>query len=451
MIRNAITGRYLQEAARVGFGAEELPAAARAGVDLQATTYFGRCLGRPAFVSHQERLVLQDDLNHLHAALAALPDRLFNGDLAAFARAAGMTDPQVEAILRVPSKQPTRLARADLYHDGTAFQLMELNIGSTVGGMDNALVNRVGMTLPFLADFVGSNNLSWVDTLAELAALLIAEAGTLPGQRPLVIVVDMPDKLHLYESLLLTSGAELGRLGVDFLPVQLDQLRITDGGVWWQDRRVDLIYRLFLVEDFLEPGTPQLLEPLMRAVERGAVGLFSPLDTELYGSKAALAMLSDEANRHLLTAAELTSLDRLLPWTRMVRHEAVTVDGESVDLHEYALAQREELVLKPAMMHGGLGVVLGWQLDDTQWRAQLEAATDGPYVLQRRIRAVPEPFPTADGVVPMLLIWGAFTLGDGRYGGALVRGTTDLTGSVLNGTGGATLSCCFHEELPSPQ
>lgn len=450
MFRNAITERYLEDAANAGFGAGELPDAARAGVDLQATTYFGRCLGRPAFVSDEERLILEQDLNHLHSALAALPGRLFGGDMAAFARAAGMTDAQAEAIQRVPSKEPTRLARADLYHDGTAFRLMELNIGSTVGGMDNALVNRAAMALPFLADFVKANGLSYVDTLAELAELLATEAGTPHGERTLVIVVDMPDKLHIYESLLVTSAGELAKHGIDFLPVQLDRLRIADGGVWFEDRKVDLIYRLFLVEDYLEPGTPALLDPLMCAVERGDVAMYSPLDTELYGSKAALAMLSDEANRHLLDPAELASLDRLLPWTRMVRHETVTVDGRPVDLHEYAVAQREELVLKPAMMHGGLGVVLGWQLDDDQWRAQLAAANDGPYVLQQRIRAVPEPFPTADGVQPMLLIWGAFTLHDGRYGGALVRGTTDLTGSVLNGTQGATLSCCFHEDPQSP-
>lgn len=450
MTRNAITARYLDAVERAGFGAGELIEAARAGVDLQATTYFGRCLSRPAFVSHEERLVLERDLNHLHSALAALPDRLFGGDLAAFARAAGMNDAQVEAILRVPSKEPTRLARADLYHDGTAFRLMELNIGSTVGGMDNALVNRAAMALPFLADFVTGNNLSHVDTLGELAELLAAAAGTPQGERTLAIVVDMPDKLHIYESLLLTSAGELARHGIDFLPVQLDRLRIGDGGVWFGERRVDLIYRLFLVEDYLEPGTPALLDPLMCAVERGDVAMYSPLDTELYGSKAALAMLSDEANRHLLDPVELESLDRLLPWTRMVRHDLVTVDGQQVDLHEYAVAQREELVLKPAMMHGGLGVVLGWQLDDDEWRKQLDAANDGPYVLQRRIRAVPEPFPAADGgTEPMLLIWGAFTLGDGRYGGALVRGTTDLTGSVLNGTGGATLSCCFHEPGPA--
>ncbi len=187
----------------------------------------------------------------------------------------------------------------------------------------------------------------------------------------------------------------------------------------------------------------------MRAVERGDVPMFSPLDNELYGSKAALAMLSDERNRHLLEPAELVSLDRLLPWTRIVRDGEVTVDGELVDLYEYAAAAREDLILKPGMMHGGAGVVLGWQLDTDEWLDQVRAAGDGSYVIQKRLRAAPELFPTAEGLRQMILIWGAFTLGGGAFGGALVRGTTDLSGAVLNGTGGATLSCCFHEEPPA--
>ncbi len=55
-----------------------------------------------------------------------------------------------------------------------------------------------------------------------------------------------------------------------------------------------------------------------------------PAGLRAFGSKAALAMLSDQRNRHLFTAAELASLDRILPWTRMVRPGPVTLeDGQT--------------------------------------------------------------------------------------------------------------------------
>ena len=111
-------------------------------------------------------------------------------------------------------------------------------------------------------------------------------------------------------------------------------------------------------------------------------------------------MLSDEANRHLCTAAELASLDRLLPWTRMARSGPVTVDGERVDVLEYATAQRENLILKPTAMHGGLGVTAGWLTDAQAWDERLRASLDGPWVLQRRVRPVPELFPGDGGLEP---------------------------------------------------
>ena len=73
--------------------------------------------------------------------------------------------------------------------------------------------------------------------------------------------------------------------------------------------------------------------------------------------------------------------------------------GARVDLRDYAIAHREELILKPTLLHGGAGVVPGWHRETTRqaWAEQLRAAMDGPYVLQRRIRPVPELFPTLDG------------------------------------------------------
>lgn len=443
MSRNTVTDHYLDELARRGVDADELPAAAHAAADLGPTSYGGRCLTRPAFLDGRERELLENDLGNLHSALTALPERLFGGDLAAFARAAGMTEPQVTAVLRGRAAAPTRLTRADLYHDGTDFRLMELNIGSTVGGLDNAVLNRAVLTHPVLAEFTAANGLSYVDTMAELAGMLLTEYATDSGRPPLFAAVDWPESFATLEPQLRASAATLGALGVEVIPCHLGQLQISGGRVRLAGRTVDVVYRVFMIEDLLSPEAPALVDPVLRAVERGEVAMFAPMDAELYGSKAALAMLSDEANRHLHDPAELASLDRLLPWTRMVRDEPVSVDGERVQLRDFAVQRREELVLKPTMMHGGLGVVLGWQADADGWARALRAATDGPYVLQRRIRAAPEPFPAAGGTEQQLINWGVFTVSHG-YGGAIVRGSTDLGGGVLNSAGGATLGCCFH-------
>ncbi len=444
MTRNALTELYLEESARLGPSPDELVRLVRSEVDLAATMYQDGCLSRPVLLTAGEHAELTDDLVNLHAALTTLPDRLFGGDLAAFATAVGMTGTQVTGILRGRGDAPTRLGRADLYHDGSSFRLLELNMGSTVGGLDNAVLNQAVTTHPFIADFVARHRLTYPDTMAELAHTLLSECKVSSGERPLVAAADWPDSFVTLEPRLRHSAAQLAPLGVDIVPCHLGQLSIKDDLVWLDGRKVDLLYRIFMVEDLLDPRAPELIDPVLRAADRGAVRIFTPMDSELYGSKGALAMLSDEENRGLFSAAELASLDRLLPWTRMVRAGDVTVHGERVDLREYALARREELILKPTLLHGGSGVLPGWLTEPAEWASRVDAAMGRPFVLQERIRPEPELFLTEDGPRPHVLNWGVFLCTRG-YGGAIARGTTDLAGGLVNVASGATATCCFRE------
>ena len=446
---NTLTRRYLADVAERGDRAARLVRLAREQFDLTATSYDGDCLTRPVFLEHAEFSVLRDDLLALHAALASLPVRLFGGDVAAFARAVGMTGAQVTAIERAGGQAPTRLGRADLFRDETAFRVLELNLGSALGGLDNALLNRAFLADPAVAEFVASHGLSYVDTMDVLVDTLRAECGLPAGARPLIAVADWPDSFAVLERQLRYSAAQLIRYGLEAVPCHLGQLRAADRRVWLDGRPIDVIYRVFLIKDLLRPEAGELAEPLLRAAERGEVALFAPIDAELYGSKGALALLSDEANRHLFSDAELARLDRVLPWTRMVRPGPVTVGGGQADMTEHALAEREHLVLKPTALHSGAGVIQGWLTGQDEWRHQLTEAMNGPYVLQRRVLPLAEPFPAESGPRPWALWWGAF-LGRRGYGGAIVRGSTDPDAGIKSMPHGATGTCCFHQAEPSP-
>jgi hypothetical protein len=210
---------------------------------------------------------------------------------------------------------------------------------------------------------------------------------------------------------------------------------------------VDIIFRIFLAEHLLEPGGPGLMDPVLDAVARGQVAMFTSLDAELYGSKIPLAMLSDHANRHLFSPAELAAFDRILPWTRIARPGPVTLeDGQVADLLDYAASHRGGLVLKPALRHGGLGVMPGWQRGTSarQWRDQLTTALGAPYVIQRRIRPVPEMCPGEDGQpTGWIVTWGVFTFPAG-YGGVFARAFPAGSRLAVARTGtGLTLGCCL--------
>jgi len=407
------------------------------------SSYQGRALRRPVFLGAHEYRQLVGDLDKLYSAVAALPDRLFGGSLAAFAGAVGMNDTQVSAVLRARGDGPSRLARADLHLDAAGFRVLELNVGSTMGGLDNAVLNRGMLADPRVAEFVGRHGLTYVDTLAEVAATLRAECGVSKA-RPVMAAADWPDSFATLEPRLRRSADMLAALGIDAHACHVGQLRYADGKVWLGDRAVDVVYRLFTLEDLLSPEGPALIEPILQAAERGDVRIFTPLDARVYGSKGALAMLSDEANRHLLTDAERVSIDRILPWTRMLRSGPVTVDGVTVDLERYVLDNREELILKPTLLYSGIGIVPGWLAKPDDWREQIDAAMGGPYLVQRRTHPVVEWFPGDEGLEPWILVWGAYLMNKGA-GGIWVRGEAGTVGQVTNMAQGATATCCFHE------
>ncbi|HEY2442094.1 MAG TPA: hypothetical protein VGI31_03075 [Streptosporangiaceae bacterium] len=441
MNRADLTALYLDEVKRQGVAARDL-IGSQADSDVLHAFYSGLYLSRPLFLGHEEVTRLYSDLDNVRSALVSLPGRLFGGDLAAFARAVGMTEIQVSAIMRCPSTTVTKMSRADLYLDETGFKLLELNMGSALGGIDNAEMISSLLEHPVLAEFAETHRLTYVDTLREQANTINAECGLEPGSRPMMAAVEWPSSYKSTEPFMRLHMARLRKLGYDAHCCHIGQLEVHDERVWLEGRPVDVINRVFLIEDLMEsPEAPALAEPILDAVARGWVKIFTPMDSGLYSSKGALAMLSDEENRSLLDPNELASLDRLLPWTRMARPGPVTLeDGRRVDLLQYALDHQDDLALKPTAMHGGIGIVLGWSENTNvrAWEEQVRAAMDGPYVLQRRIRPVAELFPGDDGeLVPWIVTWGPFTVASG-YGGMYARAMTVASNAeVINTNHGA--------------
>ncbi|HEU4945920.1 MAG TPA: hypothetical protein VFT31_02090 [Kribbella sp.] len=454
MNRAELTALYLDEVKRSGVAAREL-IGAQPESELLNAYYQGRYLSRPLFLGHDERDQLYTDLANLRSALISLPDRLYGGDLAAFARAVGMADVQVSAILRSRGTTVTRQTRADLYTDETGFKLLEFNMGSALGGLDNAHMCRALLEHPVLAKFAQAHRLDHVDTMREQVNNILVESGFEPGSSPVVVTTDWPSSYETLAPYMRLYAEVYREHGLDAYECHIGQLEVRDGRVWLGDRAVDIIVRVFLIEDLLEyPEAPALMDPILDAAARGAVKIFTPMDSDLFASKGALAMLSDEHNRSLFDPTELASLDRTLPWTRMVRAGQVTLeDGSQVELVDYALEHQSDLALKPTLLHGGAGVLLGWRQEVSAelWEEQVRAALDGPYVLQRRVRPVPELFATDDGdAVPWIVNWGVFTVVNG-YGGVWARATTvESNIEVINVDRGAYAGCCLHV-LPEPE
>jgi hypothetical protein len=390
------------------------------------------------------------DVENVQDALLSLPGALFGGDFAAFARAAGAYGPA--AAVLTSQATPTRLARADLYATGDGFRLLEMNCGSAIGGQDNADMGRALLRHPVLAEFARTHGLTCVDTLRHQIDTVFAEAGVDPRSGPVVALTDWsaPDEV-VRDPYLDAMTADWQSLGVDAHACHLGELSCRGGRVWLGGRRVDVIYRVFTIAHLMQSSQgAAMLTPVLDAAARGEVALCAPVDSDIFSSKATLAMISDDANRHLFTAAQRGSIDRIVPWTRLVRPGPVTTpDGSRADLLDYAVARQDELILKPSMGSEGNGVIPGWKdLTPQQWRAYVASAAEPWYVVQERVRSEPELFPGENGdLIPWKPVWGLFTCTPG-YSGMYIRATIDPDADVINHALGASCGPCLSPGQP---
>ena len=134
--------------------------------------------------------------------------------------------------------------------------------------------------------------------------------------------------------------------------------------------------------------------PVVRAVRDGAVCMVNPFRCKILYKKASLAVLSDERNEHLFSKQEREAIAAHIPWTRWVTERYSTFHGQPIDLIPFIIKYKDRLVLKPNDDYGGRGIVLGWQVTETEWAAAVQKAKELPYVVQERILLPTEPYPS---------------------------------------------------------
>lgn len=407
-----------------------------------------RFLTRPAFLEAEQRRLAEADVSAVLDLLFTLPRRLFDGDLAAMADAVGLAPAQAEAIVRTATEHPVRLARADLFDDGQAFRLLEFNVSSALGGWDTSVLTRWLLRDPDLASFVEDEGLAFTDTLAAFAGVIHGEcAGLDCPSRPVVALVDWPASYPTFGPCLDFMARSLEPFGFEAYGCHAGQLTARDGHLFLEGRHIDVIYRFIPLSDLLDgPGALAVVEPIIAAAERGTVRLVTGFAASVFGSKGCLALLSDDDHRSVFSPAERDLIDRVIPWTRILRAGDTSAGGQRVDLVDYVLANRCELILKPTQLYGGKGVIPGWKTGQRAWAEAVHTGLRSRFVVQRRVRPVVERFPAAGAAAAtseLVLNWGVIVAGPG-YGGAIVRALPGPDPGIINVAAGAAAACTFH-------
>jgi hypothetical protein len=209
-------------------------------------------------------------------------------------------------------------------------------------------------------------------------------------EQPQIGIIDWADVPTLNEHELCKMHFEEN--GVRTILADPRALEYRGGALWAGDFRIDVIYKRVLCSELI--SRMGMDNPIVRAVSDGAVCMSNAFSAKLMAKKASFALLSDEINGDLFTDDERAAIELHIPWTRRVSERKTVFHGHTVDLLPFIAEHRDQFVLKPNDEYGGKGVIIGWESSAEEWYATLMQASTTPYVVQERVDAAYEDFPS---------------------------------------------------------
>lgn len=380
----------------------------------------------PAFISRSRVREIATACRDVARLLRRIPTLAFDDDPRALARFYGFLDPVLlERLLEEPNGMDPSLTRGDFIYDDGGFRMLELNFSPSLGGWESSVARRLHLEVPSTRRFLDREGLDYVttDTMEELYEHVVSEIfRRLDPEGPVRLAYSVPEGVVLARSDEARAWVDaawsrvLGRRGLEGSAVvcTVDELTATE------DR---LLHDGEPVHALIYAGPHAAARSLYRVFQRGGFCLFNgPLEA-LLSDKRNLALLSELAARGALDPEDRATVERHVPWTRILDDgETTGPGGDAVELPEHVLAHRGDLILKEASSFGSRGVVLGWSVDADAWRSAVERArAEGDWVVQRRVRSRAYLFQTGEeGHAPHDVIWGPFLFGE-RYGGLMLR------------------------------
>jgi hypothetical protein len=391
-------------------------------------------LQRPLFVSRAHLDGITDDLRALLSLLESVPGRCFGGSTRRYLEAQGWAADFVTMMELGCLGETTLYGRADVLDTADGPRVIEFNLGSELGGLYSGVINRSLLRQKVFRHFADEHELSYVDPAQALAGQLRAAAASVVGvEDPVVAIVEETGSGGTCRLL----ADVLKDCGLRVVLGELDQITSSHGKIALTGQGpVDVVLRYFFVEHLLaEADGMRKLDLLMRAHRTGRTALFTTLDPQIHGSKAALALLFQPQVWSALSEAERSFVERVVPRTRFLDHEIL----------DECLETRSSLVLKPAFGYASRGVHVGASTSDADWAAALRSSLAERHVVQEAVISRPEPIvdPESRAVEPWLVNWGVF-VGEAGYGGSFVRGIKQADGDVVGPPDGMSrMGCAF--------
>jgi hypothetical protein len=353
---------------------------------------------RPVFLSPED----EQRVRSVAEAIAAIAERITSAaleDRTLFEQF--HLRPDEERLVRLPGGyQPASAAsRLDAFLLEDSLKFTEYNGESPAGAGYSETLSDIFKELPMMEEFKKRFEVHSYPLTAKLLDALITTYVDWGGKnkRPQMAIVDWKEVPTWSEFEILKERFE--RMGIPVVVADPKDLEFDGKNLVAKDKVIELVYRRVLMNDIV--AKPKECEAMVKAYESGAVCMANNFRCKIPHVKTFFAVLTDERNAKLFSYDERKLIRRHVPWTRVVSDEKTEHHGKAIDLLTYIRKHQKDLVMKPSDEYGGMGVTLGWEVEQKHWDDAIQKALPGGRAAQEHgTWIVQERIPMRRGMFP---------------------------------------------------
>lgn len=347
--------------------------------------------------------------------------------------------------------------RLDLTYAEDGFKILEVNVGSSIGGWQVQSFEKVirgfhsELTDPVTASNYYSHNsqaiyikflvdkiLSQVTITDEMINVFIG-VGHIDNEKIKGDIIDF------FDGLLQKEFGARGLKGKAYTG-SFSSLQLKNGKLCLEDEAMHGV-----VAFKIEEGE-QIPADVFRAFIMDEIYFPDHLATSMYGDKRNLGLLRELAEQKVFSEADNTLIMKHIPWSSEITNKEFSYANDTRSLIEILRTYKEKLVIKAAQGYQGKDVFIGKFSSSEEWEHAIKIAlTEADFIAQEYNESINYLAPNRQQKwTDHKLIWGAFGFG-ADYGGVWVRLSevkTDV--GVINSATGAVEAIVYEIKNNKP-
>jgi hypothetical protein len=349
----------------------------------------------PLFIDRHTRDTFEEAAVKVFNLVKSIPRRVFSFDPYRIGDYYHIPGEQVKGFMPGTSERHIEglLGRGDFVFSPSGLKCLEFN-ATSLGGWQLPTWEALALQNLLIAEFIDIhhlkiNNKNLFSALFDHLIGIAREFFPQEDEINIAIVIFHPGLVasmgvydrylnHLYLAQLQTRNQEKRVTGrIMFCTFQ--QMRITNDCLYYQNQKIHII---------IDYSDREISPEFLSTFKPGNVLIFNGPVSNIIANKFCLSLLSELEDSELFGFEERKTIKEHIPWTRKMSPGLTTYKGEEINLEDFVRANREQLVLKPAIGHGGEGVIIGGHSHTGEWQEMVTGAFhQRRWIVQERIQS----------------------------------------------------------------